>query len=114
MASEKHSKIENEFEDLLKEFDDVMEDFETLTPKRSYDQHLKQAKKDSATSMGDSSFNESVDSGNSSPGSSLNNSEENLTITEVMTPSKAKLGDTSDLESYIENLDRVLDEMWND
>ncbi|XP_033907241.3 regulator of cell cycle RGCC-like [Acipenser ruthenus] len=114
MASEKYSKVENEFEDLLKEFDDVMEDFETHTPKRNYDQHLKQAKKDSATSMGDSAFNESVDSGNSSPGSSLNNSEENLTIAEVMTPSKAKLGDTSNLESYIENLDRVLAEMWND
>ncbi|XP_033877064.2 regulator of cell cycle RGCC-like [Acipenser ruthenus] len=112
MASEKYSKAENEFEDLLKEFDDVMEDFETHTPKRNYDQHLKQAKK--ATSMGDSAYNESVDSGNSSPGSSLNNSEENLTIAEVMTPSKAKLGDTSDLESYIENLDRVLAEMWND
>ncbi|XP_041111628.1 regulator of cell cycle RGCC-like [Polyodon spathula] len=111
MASEKYTMVGNEFEDLLKEFDDVMEDFETPTPKRNYDQHLKQAKKDSATPTGDSAFNESVDSGNSSPGSSLSNSEENLTIAEVTTPSNAKLGDTSDLESYIENLDRVLAEM---
>ncbi|XP_041076611.1 regulator of cell cycle RGCC-like [Polyodon spathula] len=110
MASEKYTMVENEFEDLLKEFDDVLEDFETHTPKRNYYQHLKQAKIYSATSMGDSAF-ESVDSGNSSPDSSLNNSEENLTIVEMMTPSKAKLGDTSDLESYIENLDRVLAEM---
>ncbi|XP_051790783.1 regulator of cell cycle RGCC-like isoform X1 [Erpetoichthys calabaricus] len=98
---------ENELEDLLKEFEDVIEDFKAPAPKNPsvYERHLQEAKQQSGT---DSGFSDTDHSGVSSAISSLNNSEENLNNVDTLAPSKAKLGDTRDLENFIENLDKEL------
>ncbi|XP_054647476.1 regulator of cell cycle RGCC-like [Dunckerocampus dactyliophorus] len=104
--------MELELHDLLQEFQDVVEELQA-PPQRSlhaYQHVLMEAK--SRTVLGDDSGVEDSDYGSeASLGNSLNTSEEELNTAGLMLPPKAKLGDTRELESFIEVLDRELAEM---
>ncbi|XP_053931940.1 H(+)/Cl(-) exchange transporter 5 isoform X2 [Cuculus canorus] len=97
----------DELSDLLREFDEVMEDFDR-GPACQYEQHLEELKKKAVHSMYDSGIDE-LESTNTSPGSSLNSSEEDLNTPANAHPSEAKLGDTQELEEFIADLDKVLE-----
>ncbi|XP_038632003.1 regulator of cell cycle RGCC-like [Scyliorhinus canicula] len=100
---------ENEFDALLNEFNTVMEDLSCPTNNGvQYEEHLNQMKMSSAIAA-DSGIDDS-DSTGSSAGSSLNCSIEKLNSVDTTT-SKAKLGDTRDLEDFIADLDQTLAEM---
>ncbi|KAM4661063.1 regulator of cell cycle RGCC-like isoform 2-T2 [Amazona ochrocephala] len=99
----------DELRDLLREFDEVMEDFDR-GPTRQYEQHLEELKRKAGTTVYDSGIDE-LESTSTSPGSSLNSSEEDLNTPASAYPSKAKLGDTQELEEFIADLDKVLEEM---
>ncbi|XP_043913401.1 regulator of cell cycle RGCC-like [Protopterus annectens] len=112
MASERLQSTvcqEEDFDALLKEFDVVLEDFQSPFDQKQmqYEQHLQEMKL-LVTNSNKFIDSEESDSGNSSPGSSLNCSEENLNVPPV---TKAKLGDTKDLEDFIADLDKELAEM---
>ncbi|XP_010174796.1 regulator of cell cycle RGCC, partial [Antrostomus carolinensis] len=96
-----------ELGELLREFDEVMEDFER-GPACQYEQHLEELKKKVAHRVYDSGIEE-LESTSTSPGSSLNSSEEDLNTPADAFPSKAKLGDTQELEEFIADLDKVLE-----
>lgn len=104
-----------EFGDLLQEFNDVVE--ELRLPSQStpyaYGQLLSEAKRRTGLGDGvsDSGIDDSDCSSEPSLGNSLNTSEEELSSAGMMTAPKAKLGDTGDLQSFIDNLDRELAEM---
>ncbi|GCB70276.1 regulator of cell cycle RGCC-like [Scyliorhinus torazame] len=101
---------ENEFDALLNEFNTVMEDLSCSTNNGvQYEEHLNQMKKMSTANAADSGIDDS-DSTGSSAGSSLNCSIEKLNSVDTTT-SKAKLGDTRDLEDFIADLDQTLAEM---
>ncbi|KAM7094922.1 uncharacterized protein J5F26_010628 isoform 3-T3 [Ciconia maguari] len=99
----------DELSDLLREFDEVMEDFDR-GPACQYQQHLEELKSKAGHSVYDSGIDE-LESTSTSPGSSLNSSEEDLNTPANAYPSKAKLGDTQELEEFIADLDKVLEEM---
>uniref|UniRef100_A0A8B9M9J0 Regulator of cell cycle RGCC n=1 Tax=Accipiter nisus TaxID=211598 RepID=A0A8B9M9J0_9AVES len=99
----------DELSDLLREFDEVMEDFDR-GPACQYEQHLEELKRKAGHSVYDSGIDE-LESTSTSPGSSLNSSEEDLNTPANAYPSKAKLGDTQELEEFIADLDKVLEEM---
>ncbi|KAM9600529.1 regulator of cell cycle RGCC-like isoform 1-T1 [Morphnus guianensis] len=99
----------DELSDLLREFDEVMEDFDR-GPACQYEQHLEELKRKAGHSVYDSGIDE-LESTSTSPGSSLNSSEEDLNTPADAYPSKAKLGDTQELEEFIADLDKVLEEM---
>ncbi|KAM6124733.1 regulator of cell cycle RGCC [Phoenicopterus ruber ruber] len=100
----------DELGDLLREFEEVMEDF-GRGPACRYEQHLEQLKRTAGHGVYDSGIDEPESTG-TSPGSSLNSSEEDLnTPASNACPSKAKLGDTQELEEFIADLDKVLEEM---
>ncbi|XP_061228051.1 regulator of cell cycle RGCC-like isoform X1 [Neopsephotus bourkii] len=99
----------DELRDLLREFDEVMEDFDR-GPTRQYEQHLEELKRKAGTRVYDSGIDE-LQSTSTSPGSSLNCSEEDLNTPASAYPSKAKLGDMQELEEFIADLDKVLEEM---
>ncbi|XP_075040693.1 regulator of cell cycle RGCC-like [Mixophyes fleayi] len=92
----------------LSEFDDALQDF-----KRGpcdFEEHLEKLKKQHQTSANNSSSDsESV---SSSQRSSLNTSEENLSFsfTNKRHQPKARLGDTRELENFISDLDKVLND----
>ncbi|XP_062997785.1 regulator of cell cycle RGCC-like [Elgaria multicarinata webbii] len=98
-------------DDFLTEFDQVVQDFDKGAPSQ-YEQHLEELKKRTLPSMYDSGIDDS-ESNSPTPGSSLNTSEEDLNTSTALTASdsKAKLGDTHELEEFIADLDRVLEEM---
>ncbi|XP_061862373.1 regulator of cell cycle RGCC isoform X2 [Colius striatus] len=98
-----------ELSDLLREFEEVMEDFER-GPACQYEQHLQELKRRAGHSVYDSGIEE-LESTSMSPGSSLSSSEEDLNTSASTYPSKAKLGDTQELEEFIADLDKVLEEM---
>ncbi|NXL35860.1 RGCC protein, partial [Glaucidium brasilianum] len=100
-------EMADELSDLLREFDEVMEDFDR-GPACQYEQHLEELKKKSGHSVYDSGIDE-LESTSTSPGSSLNSSEEDLNTPANDYPSKAKLGDTQELEEFIADLDKVLE-----
>ncbi|KAM6253585.1 regulator of cell cycle RGCC-like [Porphyrio hochstetteri] len=99
----------DDLSDLLQEFDEVMEDFEK-GPARQYEQHLEELKRKAGHSVYDSGIEE-LESTSTSPGSSLNSSEEDLNTPGSTYTSKAKLGDTQELEEFIADLDKALEEM---
>ncbi|NXX48096.1 RGCC protein, partial [Tricholaema leucomelas] len=96
----------DELGDLLREFEEVMEDFER-GPACQYEQHLEELKKKAGHSVYDSGIDE-LESTSTSPGSSLNSSEEDLNTPANAYPAKAKLGDTQELEEFIADLDKAL------
>ncbi|NWR53906.1 RGCC protein, partial [Bucorvus abyssinicus] len=96
-----------ELGELLREFEEVMEDFDR-GPARQYEQHLEELKRKAGQSVYDSGIEE-LESASTSPGSSLNSSEEDLNTPANALPSKAKLGDTQELEEFIADLDRALE-----
>ncbi|XP_078066457.1 regulator of cell cycle RGCC-like [Mustelus asterias] len=101
---------EDEFDAALNEFNTVMEDLSCSTNNGvQYKEHLNQMKKMSMTSAADSGIDD-TESTASSAGSSLNCSIERLNSVDT-TASKAKLGDTRDLEDFIADLDQTLAEM---
>lgn len=98
-----------ELSELLREFDEVMEDFDR-GPASQYQQHLEELKRKAGQSVYDSGIDE-LESASTSPGSSLSSSEEHLNTPADTYPTKAKLGDTQELEEFIADLDKALEEM---
>ncbi|XP_066496251.1 regulator of cell cycle RGCC-like [Tiliqua scincoides] len=96
-------------EDFLTEFDQVVQDFDKGQPCQ-YEQHLAELKRRPVPSLYDSGIDDSGSSG-TSPSSSLNTSEEELSAAATSSFSTARLGDTQDLEAFIADLDRALEEM---
>nr|XP_020651518.1 regulator of cell cycle RGCC-like isoform X1 [Pogona vitticeps]XP_020651519.1 regulator of cell cycle RGCC-like isoform X2 [Pogona vitticeps] len=98
-------------EDFLLEFDQVVQDFEKGQPSQ-YEQYLEALKRKTSASMYDSGIDDSESNG-ASLGSSLNTSEEDLNTPPPATAScsRAKLGDTQELEEFIADLDKALAEM---
>ncbi|KAK2890577.1 hypothetical protein Q8A67_013220 [Cirrhinus molitorella] len=105
MSAANCSELELELGDLLQEFNDVVK--ELSTPHAS-EHVLRDVKRHTAcvTDGDDSDYCSEASLVNS-----LNVSQEELNIPSVTTAPKARLGDTSDLQSFIENLDRELSEM---
>ncbi|CAH2315683.1 regulator of cell cycle RGCC-like [Pelobates cultripes] len=93
----------------LSEFDDALQDF-SRGPRDSEDQ-LRQLKLQHLASC--SNGNSDTDSGSSSVVGSLSASEESLnhSITSSKHQTNAKLGDTRELEDFIADLDKVLDDL---
>uniref|UniRef100_A0A8C9NTR9 Regulator of cell cycle RGCC n=1 Tax=Serinus canaria TaxID=9135 RepID=A0A8C9NTR9_SERCA len=98
-----------ELSELLREFEEVMEDFDR-GPASQYQQHLEELKRKAGQSVYDSGIDE-LESASTSPGSSLNSSEEHLNSPADTYTTKAKLGDTQELEEFIADLDKALEEM---
>lgn len=101
--------MSDDFSDLLREFNEAMEDFDR-GPACQSEQHLEELKRKAGHSVYDSGIDE-LESTSTSPASSLNSSEEDLNTHASAYPSKAKLGDTQELEEFIADLDKVLEEM---
>uniref|UniRef100_A0A8C3S2K9 Regulator of cell cycle RGCC n=1 Tax=Chelydra serpentina TaxID=8475 RepID=A0A8C3S2K9_CHESE len=101
--------LPDDLNDLLREFDEVIEDFDKGEVCQ-YEQHLEELKRRTLPSVYDSGIDE-LESTSTSPGSSLNSSEEDLNTSASIANSKAKLGDTQELEEFIADLDKVLQEM---
>ncbi|XP_062250032.1 regulator of cell cycle RGCC-like [Platichthys flesus] len=107
-----NADLELELDELLQEFQDVVEELKAPSQGKTdaYQQILQEAK--SRTGPGDESGVEDSDySSEASLGNSLNTSEEELHTAGITLAPKAKLGDTRDLESFIDMLDRELAEM---
>ncbi|NXN96709.1 RGCC protein, partial [Rhinopomastus cyanomelas] len=97
----------DELGELLREFEEVVEDLAKGSA-RPYEQHLEELKTKVAPSLYDSGIDE-LESIGTSPGSSLNSSKEDLNTPASTYPSKAKLGDTQELEEFIADLDKALE-----
>ncbi|XP_069027905.1 regulator of cell cycle RGCC [Embiotoca jacksoni] len=112
MASDVTTDVESELGELLQEFQDVVEELKAPSQSKPhvYQHILHEAK--SRTGLGDDNGVEDSDySSGASMGNSLNTSEEELHTAGIMLAPKAKLGDTRELESFIDMLDRELAEM---
>ncbi|KAG7329030.1 hypothetical protein KOW79_007204 [Hemibagrus wyckioides] len=109
------TEMDSEIGELLEEFEAVVEEMTapTESARGSCETLLNDAKRRAALSDGvtDSGIEDADDASEPSQASSLNASVEELNTAGMMTSRKAKLGDTSDLESFIENLDKELAEM---
>ncbi|XP_066562725.1 regulator of cell cycle RGCC [Amia ocellicauda] len=106
---------------VLCEFDAVIEDFSSPVEKRHfrYDEHLKTMKRRSSASVSDSGISDS-ESADSLHRNSFSFSDEKLNSPTVFSPTltspavistRAKLGDTKELEDFIADLDRTLANM---
>ncbi|NP_001373406.1 regulator of cell cycle RGCC-like [Danio rerio] len=104
MCTSNSSELDLELGDLLQEFNDVVKE---LSEAQTSDHVLRNVKRHTGLSDGDDSDYCSE----ASLVNSLNASQEELNTVSTTTGSKAKLGDTSDLQSFIENLDKELAEM---
>ncbi|CAM4610173.1 hypothetical protein PO909_006491 [Leuciscus waleckii] len=100
MSTPNNSELDLELGDLLQEFNDVVKEL-------SSEHVLRDVKRHTGVSDGDDSDYCSE----ASLANSLNASQEELHIASMTSAPKARLGDTSDLQSFIENLDRELAEM---
>ncbi|KAM4621389.1 regulator of cell cycle RGCC isoform 2-T2 [Polymixia lowei] len=116
MSTEPITDLELELGELLQEFHDVVEELKAPSQgnPHGYQQLLNEAK--SRTGLGDDGVSDSgVDdsdySSEASLGNSLNTSEEELHTAGITLAPKAKLGDTRELQSFIDSLDRELAEM---
>ncbi|XP_070818042.1 regulator of cell cycle RGCC [Chaetodon trifascialis] len=112
MSSDINTDLELELGELLQEFQDVVEELKAPSRSRphAYQHVLQEAK--SRTAPGDDSGVEDSDYGSeASLGNSLNTSEEELHTAGITLAPKAKLGDTRELESFINMLDQELAEM---
>ncbi|XP_018597878.2 regulator of cell cycle RGCC [Scleropages formosus] len=119
MKSEKKSHFLEEDDDLhavLCEFNAVIEDFTSPVEKRHfrYEEHLKSMKRRSSASVSDSGISDS-DSAEGLSRNSFSFSDEKLNSPvppcPAVTSSKAKLGDTKELEDFIADLDKTLASM---
>lgn len=112
MSTDLNADLELELGELLQEFQDVVEELKAPSQSRSHAyQHVLQEAK-SRTGPGDDSGVEDSDySSEASLGNSLNASEEELHTAGITLAPKAKLGDTRELESFINMLDQELAEM---
>ncbi|KAM8733539.1 regulator of cell cycle RGCC-like [Acanthopagrus latus] len=112
MSSDISTDLELELGELLQEFQDVVEEMKAPSQSRPHVyQHILQEAK-SRTGPGDDSGVEDSDySSEASLGNSLNTSEEELHTAGITLAPKAKLGDTSELESFINMLDQELADM---
>ncbi|XP_019936099.1 regulator of cell cycle RGCC isoform X2 [Paralichthys olivaceus] len=112
ILSEKETNyLELELGELLQEFQDVVEELKAPSQSKphTYQQFLKAKGR---SGQGDDSGVEDSDySSEASLGNSLNTSEEELHTAGITLAPKAKLGDTRELESFIDMLDRELTEM---
>ncbi|XP_037118166.1 regulator of cell cycle RGCC-like isoform X3 [Syngnathus acus] len=109
MSSGVTSDFELDLQDLLQEFQDVVKELQAppQSSLHAYQHMLTEAK--SRTAPGDDSGVEDSDySSETSLGNSLNTSEEELHTAGLTLLPKAKLGDTRELESFIDVLDREL------
>ncbi|XP_043927635.1 regulator of cell cycle RGCC [Protopterus annectens] len=113
--------VDDALSDVLCEFNAVIEDFSSPIHKRNfrYDEHLKSMKRRSSASVSDSGLSDS-DSADSLYRNSFSLSDEKLNSPAVaspfstspsVTPHRAKLGDTKELEDFIADLDRTLASM---
>ncbi|XP_057707052.1 regulator of cell cycle RGCC-like isoform X2 [Corythoichthys intestinalis] len=109
MSSGVTADLEQELHDLLQEFQDVVKELQAppQSSLHAYKHMLMEAK--GRTALGDDSGVEDSDySSEASLGNSLNTSEEELHTAGLTQPPKAKLGDTRELQSFIDVLDREL------
>ncbi|XP_056142748.1 regulator of cell cycle RGCC-like isoform X2 [Lampris incognitus] len=113
MSTERNADLELELGDLLQEFQDVVEELRAPSHRNphTYQQLLQEAKtrtvsKDDGVS--DSGVEDSDYSSEASLGNSLNTSEEELHTAGITLATKAKLGDTGELQSFIDSLDREI------
>ncbi|KAG7241766.1 hypothetical protein INR49_024877 [Caranx melampygus] len=118
MSSHVNTDLEQELGDLLQEFQDVVEELKAPPQSKphAYQRVLQEAK--SRMGLGDDSGVEDSDyseyqteqgyCSEASLGNSLNTSEEELHTAGITLAPKAKLGDTRELESFIDMLDREL------
>ncbi|XP_068918478.1 regulator of cell cycle RGCC-like [Petaurus breviceps papuanus] len=97
---------DDELHCLLRELDEVIEDFDNGSSCQ-YEEHLEELKHKSGLSLGI----DEAESTNPSPGSSLNTIEENIHLAVASSAPRARLGDTKNLEDYIADLDKELEEM---
>ncbi|KAM9470270.1 uncharacterized protein Hap1MRO34_012277 [Clarias gariepinus] len=115
MSTATFSELDFEIGELLEEFEAVVEEMRAspVSASGSREPVPREAKQRGACSDGvtDSGIEDADDGSEPSQASSLNASVEELNTAGVMTSRKAKLGDTSDLDSFIENLDKELAEM---
>uniref|UniRef100_UPI0037E95C07 regulator of cell cycle RGCC n=1 Tax=Semicossyphus pulcher TaxID=241346 RepID=UPI0037E95C07 len=112
MSSNFTTDLELELDDLLQEFQDVVEELKAPSHNRAhvYQRVLQEAK--TRTGLADDSGVEDSDYGSeASLGNSLNTSEEELHTAGITLAPKAKLGDTRELESFINMLDQELADM---
>ncbi|CAM4412721.1 regulator of cell cycle RGCC [Lepidochelys kempii] len=113
-----------ELAEVLGEFDAVIEDFSSPVSKRhfQYEEHLARMKRRSSASVSDSSGMSGSESADSLYRNSFSFSDEKLNSptmsvptptlpSPAVTPCKAKLGDTKELEDFIADLDRTLASM---
>ncbi|XP_070693050.1 regulator of cell cycle RGCC [Pempheris klunzingeri] len=112
MSSDSTTDLDLELGELLQEFQDVVEELKAPSHSKSHAyQHVLQEAK-SRTGLGDDSGVEDSDySSEASLGNSLNTSEEELHTAGITLAPKAKLGDTRELESFINMLDQELADM---
>ncbi|XP_026185880.1 regulator of cell cycle RGCC [Mastacembelus armatus] len=112
MSSDITNDLELELGELLQEFQDVVEELKAPTQSKPHAyQHVLQEAKSRTGQGDDSGVDDSDYSSEASLGNSLNTSEEELHTAGIMHASKAKLGDTRELENFIDMLDRELAEM---
>ncbi|NXE46855.1 RGCC protein, partial [Dromaius novaehollandiae] len=108
-----------ELAEALGEFDAVLEDFSCPAGRRRfhYGEHLERMKRRSSASVSDGSGLSDSESADSLYRNSFSFSDEKLNSPTTSTPSlpspsvtpcKAKLGDTKELEDFIADLDRTL------
>uniref|UniRef100_A0A8C8RXU9 Regulator of cell cycle n=1 Tax=Pelusios castaneus TaxID=367368 RepID=A0A8C8RXU9_9SAUR len=110
-----------ELAEVLCEFEAVLEDFSSPVHARRghYEEHLARMKRRSSASVSDSSCISDSESADSLCRNSFSFSDEKLNSPTIssptptlpspaVTPSKAKLGDTKELEDFIADLDRTL------
>ncbi|XP_037531840.1 regulator of cell cycle RGCC-like [Nematolebias whitei] len=112
MSSDILADFVSELGEELQEFQDVVEELKAPSQSKphAYQHVLHEAK--SRTGQGDDSGVEDSDySSGTSMGNSLNTSEEELHTAGVTQTQKAKLGDTDELQSFIDMLDQELAEM---
>ncbi|KAF7668225.1 hypothetical protein LDENG_00023650 [Lucifuga dentata] len=113
MSSEMITDLELELGELLQEFQDVVEELKAPSQSKTdaYQNLLEEAK--TRTGLADDSGVEDSDysSEEASLGNSLNTSEEELHTAGITLAPKAKLGDTRELQSFIDILDQELAEM---
>ncbi|XP_056626287.1 regulator of cell cycle RGCC-like isoform X3 [Triplophysa dalaica] len=99
MATPNHSELDVELGDLLQEFNDVVKELSTS----HVNQHMFVKRPPGLTDTEDSDY--------SGETSLVNGSEEELNITSRTGAPTGMATDTSDLQSFIEKLDRDLTEM---
>ncbi|XP_029578048.1 regulator of cell cycle RGCC isoform X1 [Salmo trutta] len=119
MSTDNFSDLELELTDLLQDFADVVD--ELTEPSQSvpyaYERLLSDAKRrtglgDDGSVVSDSGVEDNSDcSSEVSLGNSWNTSEEELHTAGITVMPKARMGDTGDLQRFIDSLDRELADM---